>query len=289
MGYRLGLALLISFLAALNVSAAPAPARVDRVQMPAWLERAGSPVPMSPGLEVRNGDRLRTGPGARVYLRLAEGSTIKLGESARVVFHHRGDSPESHFRGAMEVLIGAFRFTTDLLRRLEEREMVIRVGTATIGIRGTDVWGRTTPEQDLVMLLEGRIDISPAAGSTFAMAEPLTAYVALRGQAGTVVGVSQAELQARARETEILPGDGAVGPGGAWSLVLGAPADEEVALERYERARAAGFAVHIRPLAAQRGSWTYEVLLPGFADEAEARAAASRIQAALGLEARPRP
>lgn len=285
MGYRFGWVLLVNLMTAAAAWAAPT-AWVDTIQSPAWLERGGQAVPLSPGLEVRSGDRLRTGPGARVYVRLVEGSTVKLGESTRATFYSRGVASPSQFRGALEVQTGAFRFTTDLARKLEEREVVIRVGAATIGIRGTDVWGKATAEQDLVMLLEGRVDVTPIDSASFIMHEPLQVYLKPRGQIGTLARASAAEVQSRARETEIIPGAGAIQAGGEWALFLGPPADEPVALDRYDQARRAGFPVHIRPLFVARGPWNYQVLLPGFADEAEASAAAPRVQSALGLPAR---
>jgi hypothetical protein len=51
-------------------------------------------------------------------------------------------------------------------------EVSIRVGTATIGIRGTDVWGKTDKDGDLVALLEGRIDITRAGQVTEMAARP---------------------------------------------------------------------------------------------------------------------
>ena len=68
-----------------------APATVELVQAPAWLERDGRSQPLAPGMELRSGDLVRTGTGARAYLMLAEGSRVKLGESARFSqpLHHR--------------------------------------------------------------------------------------------------------------------------------------------------------------------------------------------------------
>src|SRR5687767_14260093 len=50
---------------------------VDGVQMPAWLERDGKRTPLAPGMELRAGDRVSTGDGSRVLLKLAEGSVVQ--------------------------------------------------------------------------------------------------------------------------------------------------------------------------------------------------------------------
>jgi hypothetical protein len=83
-----------------------APATVEQVQAPAWLERDGRSQPLAPGMELRNGDLVRTGPGARAYLMLAEGSRVKLGESARFNLHNRNLHPEKSFSGALDILAG---------------------------------------------------------------------------------------------------------------------------------------------------------------------------------------
>lgn len=140
------------------MAAAPA-AIVDAVQLPATLVRNARAQPLAPGMEVRHGDQISTGAGARVYLRLAEGSVVKMGESATFDFYATSTRPETFFRGALNVVKGAFRFTTGALAKLRGRDVGIRVGTATIGIRGTDVWGRSNAEKDLVCLIEGHVDV----------------------------------------------------------------------------------------------------------------------------------
>lgn len=261
---------------------AVAPATVEIVQSPAWRERNGYTVPLAVGMELQSGDVVRTGPGARAYLMLAEGSRVKLGEAAQFSLHSRSVQPERFFRGALDVLSGPFRYTTGRLKRALPRELAIRVGTATIGIRGTDLWGRTNQDGDLVALLEGRIEIT-RAGQTTEMAQPMTYYDAPRGQAAAVKPLDPEVFRMLARQTEILPGDGAARAKGRWHVRAGSASGEEAALELYDRVRDAGFAARVRPRAAEGGGWRYEVLLPGFASAAEAELAAARLKAVTGL------
>lgn len=261
-------------------------ATVDAVVTPAWIERNGRTRPLDVGMEVRNGDRIRTGDGARAYLRLAEGSTVKIGEKASLGFFSRSLKPNKSFKGALDVAAGAFRFTTDALRKVKERDVAVRIGTATVGIRGTDVWGKSDGDRDLVMLIEGRIEVRHASGEVVEMSEPLTVFAAPKGAAPLpLASASQEELHARARETEIVPGDGAARRGGKWKLSLGNHPAEQNALEQYDLAREAGFAAVIVPRATGDGAWTYEVILKDFADEAEALRTAARLKAATGFEA----
>jgi hypothetical protein len=64
--------------------AAPSPAVVEAVQMPAWVERGGGRMPLAPGMALQSDDDLRTGADARLLLKLAEGSAVKLGENAQL-------------------------------------------------------------------------------------------------------------------------------------------------------------------------------------------------------------
>src|SRR5271154_778491 len=114
------------------LTAAAQNATVEAVQYPAWLERGGAAVPLTPGIALQSDDKLRTGGNARVQVRMGEGSTVKLGENAQFVI----EKVESRgvFKAALSVLTGAFRFTTDTLRRSQKRDISIKVLNVTAGI-----------------------------------------------------------------------------------------------------------------------------------------------------------
>jgi len=260
---------------------------VSAVQMPGWLSRGEQTVPLAPGMEVKNGDVLKTGEGARVYLKLADGSTVKVGESARLTFYARSLNPARLFRGALDIATGAFRFTSDLLRRVQGRDVTIRVGTATIGVRGTDVWGRSNDQDDIVCLIEGKVDVSHA-GDTVALNQPLSFFVAPKGQpAKPVAAVDPAQLATWAKQTDIQPGGGAALADGRWHLLLGRFASQTEALAIYDRAREAGYPARIKLNSGESGGWDYEVRLAGFPSADEASAAARWLKAGTGIEATP--
>jgi hypothetical protein len=201
---------------------------------------------------------VRTGPGARAYLMLAEGSRVKLGEAARFSLHTQSMQPEKSFRGALDVVAGAFRFTTGKLKKTLPREVAIRVGTATIGIRGTDIWGKTDKDGDLVALIEGRIEITRAGQSTETGAgHDLLRCTAWQGGRGEVRWTWRPSPNWRGRPTSwpvtAPPAKGASGH------PAGAAASQEAALEIYDQARDAGFAARIRRAHTEGGGWRYEV------------------------------
>jgi hypothetical protein len=265
---------------------------VETVQMPAWLDRAGGSQPLAVGMEVKNGDRIRTGRDARATLKLAEGSTVKLGENAALVFYSLSLRPERAFKGALDVAAGAFRFTTDALAGNRSRhQLSIRIGTATAApvanSGGTDLWGKSDAERDLILLIEGKIAVR-RAGETVEMEQPLTYFAAPKNAASLPVApVDPEQFKRWARETEVLPGDGAARRGGKWKVRLAIAGGEKEALATYDQARASGYAAKIRPRSAGEGQWAYEILLAQLPSEREASVAALKVRADIGFEAAP--
>ncbi len=260
---------------------------VDAVQAPAWRDREGRAEPLAAGMELQSRDRIRTGSGSRVYLKLADGSTVKLGENGEFNAERLGPGESKFFSASLDVAKGAFRFTTDRLRKLTRRDITIRVATVTAGIRGTDIWGKTEPERDFVCLLEGRISVSHKDGDSREMSEPLTFYVAPRNQPPKGIEAADPETVKKwAAETEIASGGGAMRRGGKWKVLLSREADQVSALAVHDMAAAAGYPASIRPRIVGE-SLRYDILLRNLPSKAEAQALSAKMKG-MGLEeARP--
>ncbi len=185
-------------------AARPAPlAVVEVVQMPAWVERGGARTPLTPGMELRDRDELKTGANSRLLLRMGDGSAVKLGEKGSLGLDAMRISGGSVFEAAMRVAQGAFRFTTEAAAKFRgKREVNITVATVTAGIRGTDLWGKSDPDRQIVCLIEGRIEVTPPGESPIGMDQPLSFYVRDKGQSQPVVPVPLEQLKAWAAETE---------------------------------------------------------------------------------------
>lgn len=267
--------------------AAPA-AVVEGVQMPAWVERAEVGAirryPLAPGAELRGGDEVRTGSGARLYIKLAEGSLVKLGENASLRILELAPDRGGFFRAALNVLEGAFRFTTDLLAKERRRDVSIRVATVTAGIRGTDLWGKSAPEREIVCLIEGKIEVGAEGETPVLMDQPRQFYQRVKGETQPVGLVDATQLAQWARETEIAEGRGAARSGGQWKLTLARTATQRAALEVYDRLRDAGYAAAILPVKAKDGH-DYLVRITRLATQADAEALAERLRGTAGVEA----
>ena len=238
--------LLLALLAAPLPAAAQVAATVDGVQMPAWVELGGSRMPLTPGMALRAGDEVHAGGGSRVVIRLAEGSVVKLGENGRLRFTELSPGKEL-FKAALSVLEGAFRFTTDLVAKDRRREVSFRVATVTVGIRGTDLWGRSRPGNEIVCLIEGGVEVAADGEPPLTMDKPLQFYRRVQG-ATQPVGVVQAQQLAQwQRETDIEAGKGGARVGGRFGVRLATLDDQRTALEYYDRLRNAGYPAEIQP------------------------------------------
>ena len=247
---------------------------VEAVQYPAWLERGGQAVPLLPGTTLQPQDSLRTGGNARVQLRLAEGSAVKLGENAKLVIE-RAEERGGIFRGALSVLAGAFRFTSEQVRK---REIAIKVKNVTAGIRGTDLWGKSTDQRDLVCLLEGSISVGSEGHPTVTLDQPLDFYQKPRDGEPSVAKVDEKQIAIWAQETEISPEGPAARVGGGWRVLAGVFPKRDEALALARLLRSSGY-----PAEVSGKDFRFSVHVPGLAGEAEARALMSSLRNVKGV------
>ena len=221
-------------------------AQVDGLQMPAWVEHAGERLPVRAGMTLTQSDVVETGKGGRLLIRLADGSFVKLGESARLalVSLREEDGPQGALSGVLNVVQGAFRYTAGALGRMVRRDLQVNIASTTLGIRGTDVWGRSQDVGSTVCLIEGKITLTHPARGEFTMDKPLSFFVAPReGEPQPVGPVDPEKLKQWAAETDLDPGRGVTLLGGGWIVQLGSYPNEAAARKVEKRLHAAGIAV----------------------------------------------
>jgi hypothetical protein len=281
-------ALVSAFSAALLLAPAFAwsqAAVVEGVQMPAWVERGGARTPLAPGMNLRQGDQVRTGGGSRLLLRLSEGSMVKLGENATLNVAELSPTQEL-FRGALNVLQGAFRFTTTALGANRRRDINISVATVTAGVRGTDLWGKSMPARQVVCLIEGKIEVGAQGETPVILDQSRQFYQRENNQTQPVGFVDPVQLGEWAKETEIEAGKGAARAGGKFRVELAVADGQNEALAVYDQARAAGYAAEIRPVK-REDKLVYVVRIGNLPSRAEAQALAAQLKGRFGA-AEPR-
>lgn len=257
-------------------------AQVEGLQLPAWVERGGQKQPLRPGMTLGQADTIETGAGGRALVRLADGSLLKLGEQARVSLESlkESDMPGGTLTGILNVVQGAFRYTAGALAR---RDLEVRVATTTIGIRGTDVWGRSRDGGATVCLIEGRVEMQNPVRGNFVMDRPLSFFVAPRdGEPLPVAPVDPDKLKQWAAETELDRGHGVLLPDGGWLVQLGAEASEAAARRAERRLLAAGIPVE-RSRVQIKDRMLYRLRVAGFDSEQDAKAFAATMRGRYGV------
>lgn len=272
-------ALLIGALVAATVANAAPPATIEIAQSPAWLEHGGHRIALAPGQIVEDTARIVTGAQARVVIRLAEGSTVKLGEDTLFSWRSTPDADRTLYRAALNVLKGAFRFTTTALGKDFRRDIRATVGTATIGIRGTDVWGKAADDRDFVVLIEGAIEIT-RADQTVSMSTPQTLFNAPKNlPADPIEPVDGQMLAAWAQETEPQAGTGIVTLDGRWGVIAGEFLNARSASALVTILNSAGYRATVSEHGAR--DTRYQVVLSHFATAADAAAIVERLKSAF--------
>jgi hypothetical protein len=262
---------------------------VEALVSPAWVERAGARQPLAAGMTLQNRDKVHTGEGARALLRLSEGSAVKLGANAELavddLLEKQGGNAQKLVTASLDVVRGAFRFTTGVFGRPRaERDVRIKVVTVTAGIRGTDVWGKSEAERDIVCLIEGRVAVEHA-GRQFTMQEPLSFFIAPRqGEPAPVAPVSRQQVDEWSEETEIREGGGAARRGGRYGVDLMGTVDQGSALQARDRARAAGYAAEIETVSSGYGASEYRARIINLPTMKDAQVIADKLKA-LGFAA----
>jgi hypothetical protein len=157
----------------------PAPlVMVEAVQMPAWVQRGGASHPLVPGMELEDNDQVKTGANSRLLLRTADGSAVKLGEKGSLFLGGMRMRGGNVFEATLKVAEGAFRFTSEAFAQFRgAREVSIILKTMTAGIRGTDLWGKSALDREVVCLIEGKVEITQPNETAFTMDQRLSYYV----------------------------------------------------------------------------------------------------------------
>lgn len=283
----------VFFLLALLLSSAALPVHalsnteLYAVQMPAWVERSGQRAPARAGMVLEQADTLETGAQGRMQIGLADGSLLKLGEQARITLAELqpADNPNGVFKGLLEVVKGAFRFTTGAFGRTQQRDITLRVASLTVGVRGTDLWGRSNDTSDTVCLIDGSINVQHAQTPDVILNQPLQFIVAPHNAAPQPLATLDADkLKQWAAETELESGAGVTVASGGWVVQVSAHADLNSAARAQQQMRQAGYAAEVMQVKVQ-GKTYHRLRVVGFDTQADAKAFASRIRGKFGSRA----
>ena len=260
---------------------------VSAMNYPAWVVRNHQTLALTPGYQLRDNDLIRTGKKGRVLLQLADGSAVKLGESARFLIESadmNSNENNSILTSTLQVLRGAFRYTSSFFNQTAvERNLSVSVGAITIGIRGTDIWGRSDSEKDLVALIEGNVTVNTQGEPEVSLDEALNYLVKPKGDAILPAEqVNPDQLKDWAFETELSEAQGIATANGEWSIVLQSLNTLNGTNRALKKLHQQGFAVK-RKSVIRNGRTFHRLLLPGFKSIEDATSARDMAVDLLGI------
>jgi hypothetical protein len=110
------------------------------------------------GAELFEGDRIRTGAGARLQLGLRDGSILTCGESTDLTLGRALYAPERDLRLiVLRVPLGIVRALVDLL--VPRSVFELHTETAVVSARGTEWIAEAQPAATAVVALEGEVAV----------------------------------------------------------------------------------------------------------------------------------
>ncbi|MEQ9560209.1 MAG: FecR family protein [Rhodospirillales bacterium] len=139
--------------------------KVLRLKNNATAMQGSQPRPLQVGSDILLSDVISTSDGARLEFSLRDGSVVTLGERAMFAVSDFEDAPAQESI-ALRLLSGAFKAASGSIAARNPDAMIVATTTATIGIRGTTVWGGTLDTSFEVALLEGTaVTVTTQAGT----------------------------------------------------------------------------------------------------------------------------
>jgi len=158
------------FLASLLFAATAAPAfagdvvgSVTKFQAAGSFQRGQASGTLGLGAMVENADILQTDASGKLVLKLNDESEVTLGSNAKLIVDEFVYNPQAGKRGGViKSVEGAFLWAT---KKKGQKEFKIETPVATIGIRGTTVWGGMIDGKFSVFLADGEVTVTNAAGS----------------------------------------------------------------------------------------------------------------------------
>lgn len=268
--------------------AATSSAVVEAIQLPAWVERNGQRRAAEPGVQLRATDKAITAGNARMLLRMADRSTIKLGENTEFLIETLAvrqpqASGPSELSATLRLVTGVFRYATDYSSKAlgNKRELNLKMATATVGIRGTDFWSMTDAEHDAVCMFEGKVEVVRDNQPGIMLDKPGAFWVVFTGEPEKPAGQATPDQLAKfIGQAEMQPGQGIVLRGGQWRTVVGLMPSGVQANNLRSALQTAGY-----PAEVISKSGKFEVRINQLATREDAEAVLKRLQAnaALGV------
>jgi len=245
--------------------------RVERVQFPAWIERAGIKAGIKAGWAIYTSDRIVTGQEGRVELGTAGEGKLKIGGDTAIAM-----TQAFEFTGGQEPSLftlerGTFRLTAPMIRSGLPGSIVQVSDAITVNVLGGEIVGRADAEESLIALVDAAVQVSGPKLNPGTMREPQTFLrVPRTGKAQPVAAVGQDRLARWLSASERVGGRPMLAAEGVWDVSL----NSGYSLKELEtmacRIQKRGFPSEIYPVKEPGKLTWYRVVVRRFATKGDA-------------------
>jgi len=132
---------------------------------------AGGKIAMMVGTAVEQDQTIETGVGARLEINFVDGTTFTVGEKSKVTVDRFVFNPGGNKNVLKLAVVGPFRFISGKLSKSLGANVSVTTPFATIGIRGTNVWGGPIDQRYGVFLATGIVSVT-SGGKTVVLSRP---------------------------------------------------------------------------------------------------------------------
>ena len=157
-------------------------------------EARADDVILAPGTPFESGAILTTGDGARLEVVFTDGTTLILGERAKLAverYVYDASGGEARLRASG----GAFLVTSGAVAKLPGRPLSVATPVAVIGVRGTRFWGGPLDNALDVLVLDGAVTVANDGGRVDLNAGQGTGVTAASQSPGAPVAWGDAKVR----------------------------------------------------------------------------------------------
>jgi hypothetical protein len=247
-------------------------ARVEKVQFPAWVERAGIRAGIKAGWAVYTSDRIITGSDGRVELATAGEGRLKIGGDAEVQMTEAYEFTGGQVEPSMfKVRRGAYQFTGPMVKTASAGTVVEIGDEINAVVLGGQIVGRVDGSESVMALVDGIVRVSGAKLNPGTMREPSTFLRVPRvGKAQPVTGAPSASVARWAASAQMVANRPTLSGNSEWDVSLNSGYNQRQLEDMACRINRRGIPTEIYPVKEPGKLVWYRVVVRRFATKNDA-------------------